>query len=397
MDKRAKFGLYAIGLVVLLLVVLEAAKPKPINWYDSYTASDKIPLGCYVLHQELKEVSEEMLFSNKNIVDSRDVLNTEEPATLVLINNYIYLDKEETNELLDFVEKGNNVFISSLNISGNLSDTLKFTTYNTGSQLIQHPFVNNFYNKKLAKHGIKISEVFEEAYFDRIDTVKTTALGYSYLADDDSIQRINFIKVPFGNQNGAFYLHTNPYVYSNYHMLKGTKTYAAASLSYVTDKSTLIWDEYYKAGRHEIETPMRFILQQDALKWALYLLIISLMLYIIFRGKRTQRIIPVIEPLQNHTVEFTRTIGSLYFQHRDFSNIIDKKIVFFLEYVRIHYYLDTNELNNKFIEHLTLKSGKSKDMVTDIVRYLQHLNSKTVHTEQDLIDLNTKIERFLKK
>ena len=52
----------------------------------------------------------------------------------------------------------------------------------------------------------------------------------------------------------------------------------------------------------------------------------GLILFIIFRGKRVQRIIPVISKLDNATVAFTRTIGELYYQHGDFTNIIEKKI-----------------------------------------------------------------------
>lgn len=57
MDKTSKIALYAIGFVLLLMIIAEVTKPKALNWRDSYSASDKIPLGCYVLFNELEDYS----------------------------------------------------------------------------------------------------------------------------------------------------------------------------------------------------------------------------------------------------------------------------------------------------------------------------------------------------
>ena len=119
-------------------------------------------------------------------------------------------------------------------------------------------------------------------------------------------------------------------------------------------------------------------------------------LFVIFKGKRTQRIIPVIDKLENSTVEFTQTIGELYYQYGDYSNIISKKIQYFLEFIRTKYFLDTNNLNNTFIEKLALKSTNTKEESKAMVDYLIYLKSKTYHTEDELIELNKKIETFTK-
>ena len=123
----------------------------------------------------------------------------------------------------------------------------------------------------------------------------------------------------------------------------------------------------------------------------------GLILFVIFRGKRVQRIIPVITKLENSTVDFTRTIGELYYQHGDFTNIIDKKIQYFLEFVRTNYYLDTNQLNPSFIDKLAAKSSNTKESTKSLVDYLVFLKSKTNHSEQELIELNKKIEHFTKQ
>jgi hypothetical protein len=171
--------------------------------------------------------------------------------------------------------------------------------------------------------------------------------------------------------------------------------YAATVLSYLP-KQQIIWDNNYKSGRKVITSPLRYILQNTALKRAFYISMFGLILFIIFRGKRVQRIIPVITKLDNATVDFTRTIGELYYQHGDFTNIIEKKIQYFLEFVRTNYYLDTNKFSTGFIDKLATKSSNTKEKTKVLVDYLVFLKSKTNHTEQELIELNKKIEHFTK-
>lgn len=94
--------------------------------------------------------------------------------------------------------------------------------------------------------------------------------------------------------------------------------------------------------------------------------------------------------LKNATVAFTQTIGDLYYQNGNFTNIILKKITFFLEFVRTRYYLETATLNEQFIDKLALKSSNSKEDTKAIIDYITYLKSKTAHTEQELIELNKK-------
>jgi len=139
---------------------------------------------------------------------------------------------------------------------------------------------------------------------------------------------------------------------------------------------------------------MRFVFNQAPLTWAYYLLLGGLLIFVIFRGKREQRVIEVIEPLENTSIEFTKTIGDLYFQHKDYGNIIAKKITYFLETVRTHYYLNTETLDTTFVKRLALKSGNNEEQTQELIQLIQHLKGKALHTEADLIALNKKIEAF---
>ncbi len=393
MDKRSKIALYAIAAIIVLLMIAEITKPKALNWSDSYSATDKIPLGCYVLFNELKTSSDfEIETSNKTIYEKLKEVDTLSKNNLMLINNYIAIEEEGALSLLKFVEKGNTVFISSTYFYGKLADTLNVYFDQDYDGFLKNPSHNTFTSPSLKSNEVFFEDVIENSYITSIDTLNATVLGY-VLNEDKSKKEVNYIKVPFGDEQGAFYIHSNPFAFTNYHMLDNKEDYAAAVLSYLPDNS-ILWDNYYKSGRRVITSPLRFILSSTALKWAFYLILLSLGLFVIFKGKRTQRIIPVVEPLKNTTVEFTQTIGDLYYQHGDFTNIVNKKITYFLEHIRSSYYLDTNEFSQRFIEKLAIKSSNNTTDTKALIDFITFLKSKSQHTENELIELNKKIEEF---
>jgi hypothetical protein len=399
MDKRSKIALYIIGAVIVLMMTAEVTKPKAINWRDSYSASDKIPLGCFVLYNELNTFTNKpILTSEESVYQYLKTIDSAQTRSMVFINNRIYFDAEESEALLDFVNKGNTVFLSSSYFYGNVMDTLNIAVERQGSNLFKATSAHQFTSPQLKNYNREFKDVIENSHFVSVDTLNTTILGTVTTPNENGkdVTHPNLIKVTYGNSNGQFILHTNPFAFTNYHMLKGNEDYAAAVLSFLP-KQQIIWDNNYKSGRRVITSPLRYILQNAALKWAFYLSMFGLILFVIFRGKRTQRIIPVINKLENATLDFTQTIGELYYQHGDFTNIIEKKIQYFLEFVRTNYYLNTANLGPVFVEKLAIKSGNSKEDTKVLVEYIIYLKSKNNHTETELIELNKKIEQFTKQ
>jgi hypothetical protein len=116
--------------------------------------------------------------------------------------------------------------------------------------------------------------------------------------------------------------------------------------------------------------------------------------YLLFNAKRRQRIVPVIKPLKNTSVEFVQTIGNLYFQEGSTKDIVDKKILFFLDKIRHRYYLDTSKLDENFALRLCNKSGKKRELIDSILSFINEFSRKRFAIETDLIRLNDLIEEF---
>ncbi|MFB0904357.1 MAG: DUF4350 domain-containing protein, partial [Nonlabens sp.] len=139
-----------------------------------------------------------------------------------------------------------------------------------------------------------------------------------------------------------------------------------------------------------------FILTNAALKWSWYITLGAILLYFVFKAKREQRAIAVVKPLENSTVEFTKTIGNLYFQSGDVSGIIHKKISFFQQKLRSKYFVNTEHMDEVFIKRLAVKSGVSQEQTKEIIEYINQLRKKSVHSDYELKQLNKRIEAFFK-
>jgi hypothetical protein len=164
-------------------------------------------------------------------------------------------------------------------------------------------------------------------------------------------------------------------------------------LSYLP-QAPVQWTEYYHLGRMESSTPLRFILSNESLKWAYYVTIFSILVFIAFEMKRKQRIIPVVTPLANTTLEFVGTIGNLYYQNAEHKSIAEKKIQFLLDQIRSKFWLNTNTLDDAFILALARKSAKPEEDVRSLIESIISIQSKAKISSDELIDLNKKIEKF---
>jgi len=160
--------------------------------------------------------------------------------------------------------------------------------------------------------------------------------------------------------------------------------YAEQTLSLLPTAKTW-WTSYYQLGRLESQTPLRFILNNESLRWAYYMVVIGSVLFLLVESKRKQRMIPILLPLANTTLDFVKTIGNMYLQANDHKAIAEKKIAFFLDQVRSNYYLSL-ETGDAFVEKVAKKSGNSLESAQRLFALIKVIQSSTRISEQMLLD-----------
>ena len=263
----------------MLYIIGQLNRPKDFDWSVTLSNNDKNPYGGYILYNEVKKLFPAASLQTHrepvyNVLQKNDYSN----SAYIIIAPYIEMEKTDLEELLQYASEGNNVFLSAFDFSKALLDSLGLKTSETIDLLGNDSVAINFTNPQLkAKNNYHFKKGVINSYFKEVQRPdSSTVLGANQFNNP------NFLKVQYGD--GAFYIHAAPLCFSNYFMLfENNSEYVSKALSYLSaDVDTIFWDEYYKAGREGADTPLRFFLSNEFLKWALWLTIIAFVLYVLF-------------------------------------------------------------------------------------------------------------------
>ena len=390
--KGLKLYLVISGVFMLIYVIAQYYKPTPTNWTPSYLKEDKIPFGLFILNKEIGTLfpkavirsSREPIYTTLKGVDYRN-------SNYLLIAGSLKLDKLDYRELLKYVRNGNDVFIATFDLGRVLRQNLRIKTDVVYGITEEQSIPINFLDPILkSKKSYVFDKGLGDQYFSSFDTNRVTILGKNQKG------QANFLKYSFGK--GSLYLLPNPQLLTNYNLINPDGAdYASKALSYLSERKILIWDESYTKGAIGDSSLLRVIFKHDQLRWAYYIALISLLVFVLFEIKRRQRIIPVINPLKNSSVDFVKVVGSVYYQQRNNTDIAQKKINYFLEYVRTNYRLKTQDLDEEFITALISKTALPNEVIVEMFQLIKRIRQTPKVSDQQLISLNKSIEHFYKQ
>ena len=396
MGRSYKIILGALLALLAMLIFLEANQKDPVNWYPSYSITDKIPQGTFVFYESLEKVAK---VEQVNIPPFEFLEDTTTTGTYFFLNASVGIDAAELNKLLKWVEKGNTAVISASYISYPLLDTLKITN----DQKIRKNGLENIPQYNFANKDLRSEKYYEFnrdhtlEYFDSLNGKQQKVLGIAKVKDDNSVQNdslANFVESKFGE--GRFLLHSSPQAFTNYFLLEGENfEYAEKFLAYLDLQETIYWDNHYKNGKIIHTSPLYILLSNRYFKWAYYFVIIATILFIFFEGKRKQKSIPVVNPLRNQTYDYTRTIAGMYLDQKDYRTIAQKIRDQFFIFLQKEFKINVKEQKNyrQLIEQQTKISSEEIDQLFDQIKALE---VKPSVTKKDIEALNRLIIQFKK-
>ena len=398
--KKSRYILISILVLLVTLGILqETLRSEPISWYPSYADFDDRPLGSEVFYNLLltTDVASDQKEISENPYQFFEA-HQEEDADLMFFNSYVNLTEQEVGSALEWVEKGNNVLIASKGFPELLRDTLgldNLVKYSYGRfDLEEKEYELSWYHKdKPADKRFKLWKDLDYMYFDSIPKDMEVISRIERLVDSTDKKQMypNAVKAEFGK--GSFYLVSTPVIFSNYFLVEDENyQYTFQLLEFLDLSKPYYIDKYYKNVKDNISSPLYYLLTNDKLKTGYYLLIVTLLIFVVFEGKRKQKPIKVIEPLTNKSLEFATTIAGLYFRQKDHKSIADKRIRSLNRYLRKKYKLDPENIDDQFIEELANKSHTK----TSQVRHLFLLISKIKRSNEVSAEQLEKLDRSIK-
>ena len=368
----------AVALTVVLLMYFYMNRDEEkYQWYQNYRPDSDQPYGTMFIQKMLKENYEGKVTINQKEAVHKiiDAGGFEDGKTdYVLIGQNIYLDYTDVDALANFISEGNNVFIATMEVPETLiakvyqskcDGAITYTYYSNDSIVKTNFYHPKFHKEKdytyLYRMGSKDytytwRTLSEEALCDSV--VGFTPLGYQQEV------RVNFLRIPYGK--GFLYLHSGPLMFTNYFLTKkDNREYASSVFAHMSGKD-LIWDEVSKVPFSELQniydSPLYYIMQQPALKYAWWMLLAGALLYVAFASKRTQRVIPVLETKTNTSLEFLNVISSLHYQNPNHLDMARKKMKYFLYFIRAKYGINAQVYTE---EHAKRLAEKAKVDVAD--------------------------------
>lgn len=310
-------------------------------------------------------------------------------------------DKEEYEEYEDYEEYAEDTNVLST-IEYDMLDSLLFSYADTAATLnLLHPTLALKNAPNYIYRPNNKTDSYNWSYFNfegwcggdtAVAKLGTVSTGY------------NFIRVPYGQ--GHFYIHTTPIAFTNYYLRDDDKlSYAQNVFSHLPD-GAIYWDEgsHYFHSQDENDggsnpfgkSELNYILSQQASKWAFYTLLVGILLYIIFYMKRRQRIIAVIEPYENTSIEYVQSIGALYFMKKEHRRLAEQKFKLFLSYLRNRYRIPTQVIDDAFIKKVAATSKVEEQQVRKVIESYQEIETKMHMNEEQLIRFNNHLEYFYK-
>lgn len=392
---------------------------RKIDMTPTFSPTDKNPLGMYVANQLLKQKFKDYDVEKSNKPFSefyKDYTKYDYNRTgnvYCVMAQQFYTNNDDIDAISDFVSNGNTLFVAA-----NYFDTgflNKFHLTIRGDVPITFQLA---YHMDMQQTGVKMVDslqfnttLYSYYFFPlSIELTRDDHFSSKIIAENETGKPSGLV---FSHGNGRIIVVTNAAALTNYFLLTGINyKYIQNLLAYTPEKENslkgddnknisttgITLDTYYNTLDEPTDSDGAFsqLLKKPALKWAFCLLLLLAALWIYNGLIRRQRIIEVIKPNTNSSVEFAETVARLYLLKKDNKNIALKMITYFLEQVRNKYYLNTANLNREFAEALTAKTGQPIERSETLLLTIANINAQDSIGDHALLDLNTQLKRFLK-
>jgi hypothetical protein len=380
---------------------------------ESYRKSDKQPFGSFVAYREFRHLFNDRYVETVTSPFDEEWANIKEYSAdkkyslYFLITKNLVLDYSEVNAFMEFVKSGNDLFISADYIDSRLLENINCNTERTGEiadetrGIMHQTMVRMYFGDNFNSPG------YGYYYYPFLNALSGYDTAFARVLGLNEANSANYIILFSGR--GRIYLHVAPRIFSNYFLLTGDNyKYFENVISYLrSDPKNIYWDEYYKnskSGRRKNKnnrsednfSTLSVISRHPPLLWAFWLAISGLLLFILFNVKRKQRVIDVVKPHVNTTLDFTETVGRLYLQKKNNTHIAEKIITYFYEHIRNKYFISTATINDEFINSLSGKSGVSLEKTQQLFSLIERIQSEKNVDDTELLQLNTEIENFYK-
>lgn len=396
-----------IGFIVFLAVamfVVQYRMPRRFTWQETHAHYDRQPFGCYVFDSVLATS-----MPNGYSVTSKTLWQLEKDSTRR--RNYLVMlsqtDEGKSDIVMRMAQRGDRVMVLGDTYGSRLTDTLGASFYYC-SRFTLTGFVETRHQKCVVKWvdhdgGYRNAPAAFAVHPDLLTRglEMGDSLPYRPMAlFSDTTNRYHYLlAASFPMGKGEVILVSAPLLFTNYAVLNPScQPLLTRLLDSVKDKPLVRLDpQAPDATYSNQESPLYVLLQRPPLRWAIYLALVTVMLYIGFTARRRQRVIPVVEPPKNNNMEFVRLIGTLYYQQGRPQDLLQKKLTYANEKIRRLTGIDLTA-DDDAPERLAALTGMDSEQIYHTLASVRQAIAQTRRpAEKELLRLFDQIDRLTKE
>lgn len=393
---------YIICLFFILLIGCRDTS-KRIDLKETYSYKEARPFGGKVAYELFKSTYPTTPIQLKNESFYQTAAWTSDTNALYInISKNYYVNEEDVQAMLDFIYKGNTAFIAANDLGSILLEKLFFTQSDSVGFRDRLVFLRDTKVSlvpALSENTDTVHQYYYQPFYNYFSVINTR---YSRIVGYNDKGNPNFVVFFWGK--GRLFLHCEARAFSNYFLLqKNNIDYLLQPLQILPENPQHIyWDDHYNKINYgnkrgdQNKGSSASIFNYPSLKWAFWILIFSLLAYIIFNGKRKQRIISVLKPIKNTSIEFAQAMSELYLKEKNNKLMAEKMMHTFHENIRNKYFINTQSNPSGFEERLSKRAGISLEDTQKMTQYFIQINEQEKVSDEELQYLNQIIQQFNK-
>jgi hypothetical protein len=211
--------------------------------------------------------------------------------------------------------------------------------------------------------------------------------------DDGTI----FYRLPYAEQAGDknnIYLHLRPDLFSN---VASFADFYPLHFNYVTDEifKNKIYLVQYTHSRDKGLGILGIIMTNKYLKSAYYLMLFTVLIFLIFGSKRWMRPIPVVSEKENTSIQHVETMARLYELQNDNPHLVKKMRDNFYHTVQNTLYIHPKEENYGAI--IAKKGQLDLEIVNRVLYQFDQIITQNACSDDQLLQLNLYVNNLEKK
>lgn len=394
-----------VGVIAILYYYAKQYSPK-YSWEESYKKESEQPYGLNIFYSLLEEKNVEITAIKRSFEETLDTTKTN--TNYIVFGDHLYIDSLRAVHILKYVENGNIAFIASNSAPLQITrmplpetDTIHGYNYFLDS-IVRVTFENSKDEEPLSFHYKQLKDTVSR-YWNTYgkNYIKDTLSAHGFKVVSSINKQTTCYVFKWGR--GRVIVHSNPILFTNYNIItQNGFANANGVLSYL-NSGPIYWDENSQKpqvgsvfmGGGASQNPLQFLFSHYTLRWGWYLFISTVLVYLLVRTKREQRIIPILQKNANSTIAYTKAVGVLYFQKGQHGLIANEMFILLMASVRGRYgIVSTNE--EELIDKISTKSGINKDKITELFRFFRKVRYSPMANSKDLINLHTAVEAYYK-